>query len=124
MKTIIAGSRDISYDDTMRAIKKCPWKITSVVSGFAKGPDTHGLDWADTLKIPKFIYPADWNPKELNGKLDRAAGIKRNIQMAKNAEALIAVWDGKSKGTKHMIEEATKRGLRVFVYRTNEICHP
>jgi hypothetical protein len=29
--------------------------------------------------------------------------------------ALIAVWDGKSPGTKHMIETAKARGLPVFV---------
>jgi hypothetical protein len=38
--------------------------------------------------------------------------------MAGKAEALVAVWDGASRGTKHMIREAGKRGLRVFVYET------
>lgn len=37
--------------------------------------------------------------------------------MADYADALIAIWDGESRGTANMIEEAEKRGLKVFVYR-------
>lgn len=33
------------------------------------------------------------------------------------ADALIAFWDGKSRGTKNMIDTATKRGLKVAVVR-------
>jgi hypothetical protein len=41
--------------------------------------------------------------------------------MAERAEALIAVWDGKSKGTKHMIETAHDFGLKVYVYKFNPV---
>ena len=37
--------------------------------------------------------------------------------MANYADALIAFWDGNSKGTKHMIELAKSRGLKVYVYQ-------
>ena len=58
----------------------------------------------------KVIYmPADW---DLYGK---SAGFKRNVQMAKYADALVAFWDGVSSGTKHMIETAQKMGLDVRV---------
>ena len=40
----------------------------------------------------------------------------RNQVMADHADALIAVWDGASKGTADMIDRAKKRGLKVFVY--------
>jgi hypothetical protein len=36
--------------------------------------------------------------------------------MSEVAEALIALWDGQSRGTKHMIETARKKGLRCYVY--------
>jgi len=36
--------------------------------------------------------------------------------MAENAEALIALWDGKSKGTHNMINTAKELNLKVFVY--------
>ncbi len=40
--------------------------------------------------------------------------------MSENAEALLAIWDGKSRGTRSMIELARKRGLRTAVLRTDE----
>ena len=55
-------------------------------------------------------FPADWN------KQGKAARYKRNEQMANYANALIAFWDGKSKGTKHMIKLAKSRGLKTNVY--------
>ena len=42
--------------------------------------------------------------------------------MAEYGDALIAIWDGESRGTKNMIEEATKRKLQVFVYRADQVC--
>jgi hypothetical protein len=36
--------------------------------------------------------------------------------MGDYAHALIAVWDGKSKGTHHMIEYSKRKGLCVFIY--------
>lgn len=37
----------------------------------------------------------------------------------KNADALVAFWDGKSRGTRNMIHEATKHGLkrRIVFYK-------
>ena len=43
------------------------------------------------------------------------AGYLRNKQMAEYADALIAFWDGESKGTKHMIDLAKKNGLKVRI---------
>jgi hypothetical protein len=37
--------------------------------------------------------------------------------MAGMADALIAVWDGKSRGTKNMIETAQSMGLKLHVHR-------
>lgn len=115
MKTIIAGSRGASYQETMDAIFKCPWPITSVVSGMARGPDTFGREWAIANDIPVHCYPADWV------KWGKWAGYERNARMAKDSEALIAVWDGTSKGTKHMIEGANEYGLKVYIYSINEL---
>ena len=57
------------------------------------------------------LYPADW---ERHG---RAAGPIRNEEMAEVSDALIAFWDGKSRGTKSMIEIAMRKGLQVAVVR-------
>lgn len=111
MKTIIAGSRSItSYQEVEEAIRLSHFKITEVVSGCAQGPDTIGQMWASNAGIPIKKFPADWD------RFGKAAGIIRNTEMAKYAEALIAVWDTQSKGTEFMIAAARKLGLKVFVH--------
>ena len=112
MRTIIAGSRDIvDLNVVLEAIANSGIDITTVVSGGARGVDTLGEHAAKMMNIPVMRYEADW---DLYGK---SAGYKRNGVMAKNADALIAVWDGKSKGTKHMIDLAHLRGLIVYIWR-------
>lgn len=116
-KCIIAGSRDgVTYKDVLRAIDICPWAsdITEVVSGKALGADTFGEQWANENGIPIKEFYADWK------NLFKKAGILRNEDMGNYADALIAIWDGSSKGTKHMIDYAIKKGLKVFVYNLEE----
>lgn len=112
MRTIIAGSRTATEDDVNRAMDQCPWTcdISIVISGKAKGADLGGEKWAKKNGIPIEEHPADWNT------YGRSAGYIRNTTMGKRGEALVAVWDGVSKGTKNMIDTARKSGLRVFVY--------
>ena len=118
MKTIIAGSRDnISYEDVLMAVAAAPWNPSIVVCGMCRGADLLGKRWADENGIEVDPYPAKWKP---NGIFDRAAGHKRNAVMAQNAEALIALWDGKSPGTRGMIGLTERAGLKVFVWRLDE----
>jgi len=110
MRVIIAGSRKIrDFQVVSDAIKESGFEITEVVSGCAIGVDTNGEIWASLNKIPVKKFRAEW---DLYGK---KAGVIRNTMMAQYAEALIAVWDGKSHGTKHMIDYAREIGLKVFL---------
>lgn len=112
MKVIIAGSRDgCTAADVETAIHKSGFIISEVVSGVARGADRYGVAWAEGNKVPVTKFYPDW------GK-GRGAGLERNKQMADYAEALIAVWNGESRGTKHMIDTAKKKGLQVYVYIT------
>jgi hypothetical protein len=95
------------------ALASCGWIPTRVLCGTARGADMLGAQWAITNRVPITYYPADWHPG--GGPLDRSAGHKRNAVMAEQGEALIALWDGTSPGTRWTIELARKRGLRVFV---------
>lgn len=110
MKTIIAGGRDIT-DRALaeRAIKRARFHITEVVCGDCRGVDQIGAEWAEAQGIPVKKFPADWN------KDGNAAGPIRNRRMAEYANQLIAVWDGESKGTHNMIQEASARHLEVYV---------
>lgn len=111
MKTIIAGSRDIyDYEVVLSAVKESGFEITEVVNGMARGVDTLGGLYGRSNGIPVKQFPADWDT------YGKRAGVMRNVQMAEYADALIAVWDGKSRGTKHMIDTATKKGLKVYVF--------
>lgn len=117
MRTIIAGSRGITGVLALRLVEEAVlaarWTPSVILSGTAGGVDRAGEQWAKDHGVPVERFPAEWN------RHGRKAGALRNIRMAENADALIAVWDGESAGTKHMIEEARKRGLflKVLVER-------
>ncbi|RWZ87189.1 MAG: DUF2493 domain-containing protein [Hydrotalea sp. AMD] len=111
MRTIIAGSRNFNdYELLCAVIESCPWEITTIVSGKARGADSLGEKYAKDNDIPVDEFPANWN---LHGK---GAGPIRNQQMAENAEALIVLWDGISTGTKDMISRARKSNLKIMIY--------
>lgn len=101
MKVIVAGSR--SFDDQalmdkwIHQIKS--FGLEEIVSGHAKGADSLGEQAAANQDIKLKIFPANWN---LHGK---AAGHIRNREMANYADAAIVFWDGKSSGSRNMIEE-------------------
>ncbi|MBD3369050.1 DUF2493 domain-containing protein [Candidatus Fermentibacteria bacterium] len=115
LRTIIAGSRSV---DNIRAVEEAVtrsgFSVSEVVSGCARGADRLGEMYAGKNGLPVKRFPADWR------RLGRMAGVVRNHAMARYADALIAVWDGRSRGTGHMITTARKRGLRVYIYLVGE----
>lgn len=114
-RVIIAGGRDFDDYQLLKAtMDKLLCNITdeiTVVCGQAKGADTLGEQYAMEKGYAIDYYPAQW---KLYGK---RAGYLRNEQMAQNADALAAFWNGESRGTKHMIELAKRYGLKVRVKR-------
>lgn len=114
MRVIIAGSRSYPgwIDGVDRAVKASGFEIAIVISGVARGADTAGGMWAYANNIPVESYSADWD------KYGRKAGPIRNQQMANEADALIALWDGKSRGTRDMINRM--RNKPTFVYWEND----
>ena len=116
MKTIIAGSREITdFQVVEHAINSSGFEITEVVSGTARGVDLEGEGWASLNDVPIKRFPAKWNE---DGIFDRGAGHKRNAAMAEYADALIAIWDGASPGTRNMINCAAQAGIKIYVYST------
>lgn len=127
LRVIIAGSRD--FDDFPKLMNSCIDILHEIsdqndnldkiriVSGTARGADLLGEQYAKVAGYEVSRFPADWDG------LGKRAGYVRNAEMAKYAMAdenygvLIAFWDGKSKGTKHMIDLAEKKGLEVHVVR-------
>lgn len=114
-RVIIAGGRD--FNDYQRLKDYMDWALQNiekeiiVVSGGARGADLLGEQYANERGYSVDLHPADW---EKHGK---GAGFIRNREMAENADALVAFWDGKSRGTEHMINFAKTHGLNVRIVR-------
>jgi hypothetical protein len=112
IKVIIAGGRDFKDYDKLVEICDIAFKNNNsieIVSGVAAGADTLGERYAIERGHQIKRFPADWD------KYGKGAGYHRNIEMADYAGALLAFWDGKSRGTLHMINRANEKGLKVKV---------
>ena len=113
-RVIIAGGR--TFIDFELMCSKCDAilknkKNVEVVSGTARGADDLGERYAVERCYDIKQFPADWD------KYGKSAGYKRNKQMAEYGDALIAFWDGISKGTKHMIDLAKENNLPVRIIK-------
>ena len=118
-KVIVAGGRDFDnyeylkekLDKTFNSLGDSDAHPIEVISGMADGADTLGIRYAEEHKLTMVLYPANWK------RYPRMAGILRNIDMLATATHLVAFWNGKSHGTKHMIEIARDKGIPVWVYK-------
>lgn len=113
MRVIVAGGRDYGDYEHVRAVLdsfRPTLGITEIVSGCAPGADTLGERWAMEHGIPVKPFPAKW--KTDSGEIDRGAGFRRNEEMARYADCLIAFPGGR--GTAHMIKRARRHGLKVY----------
>lgn len=111
-KVIIAGGRD--FDNYELLCKICDYMLSEqsdieIVSGLARGADSLGLRYAKERGYPVKEFAAQWD------KFGKSAGYRRNAEMADYADALIAFWDEKSKGTNHMINLASEKNIKVKV---------
>jgi len=111
MKVVVAGSRSIVDEKIVAdAIEASGFDVTEVVSGGARGVDSLGEEWAKARGIKVSRFPADWK------RDGRGAGMIRNSVMLAEADAVVAVWDGESRGTLDMMRKAKKAGKALFVW--------
>ncbi len=115
MKLLVAGSRayanqlirvvslldDLVFENPAHLFWDKP-DIEEVISGCASGPDHAAIVWAENHKISVKKMPADWKAKGIT------AGFARNEEMAKLCDYAIIIWDGKSRGTTHMMDMLNK----------------
>ena len=119
MRCIIAGGRDFKdYERLKKVMDSCPYEITEVVCGKARGADSLGEKWAIERGIHVKYFVADWEG------LGKRAGFVRNVDMAEYAcengsdnGLLVAFWNEVSRGTKSMIDLATKKCMVVKVIK-------
>lgn len=108
----IIGSRDFNDYELLKSEADNLveyYKITTIVSGGAKGADTLAEKYADEHNLKKQIYYPEWG---VHGK---KAGFIRNKVIWDNCDIILAFWDGKSPGTKHSIEQIMKKDKIPFM---------
>ena len=110
MRVVICGSRSVTdYQELLRAVHDCGFHITEVISGGAIGVDQMGERWAEEKNLAIRRFRPDY------AHYGRSAPIVRNSEMLDESEAIIAVHDGRSRGTAWMIRHAHRRCKPVFV---------
>ena len=114
-RVAVAGCRHYeNYEEAKKYIDFCISEIRKkytliIVSGGCRGADALGERYAAESGFMAEIYPAVWE------KYGRAAGPKRNKKIAEISDYIICFWDGKSKGTKSLIQFAEKAGKTVKI---------
>lgn len=102
----VVGSRTFTDYKVLSSVlgvlpMNCPIVSTAdtnqFICGGARGADSLGEKWANDRKLPTVSVLPDW------GQHGKAAGFIRNVKMALLTDVLVAFWDGKSNGTRHML---------------------
>ena len=108
MKIAIVGSRNLTIQNLEGYL---PQDVTKIVSGGAKGIDACAREYAHQagLKLTEFL--PDYQ------RYGRSAPLRRNLEIIRYADEVIAFWDGQSRGTRFVIEECRKQGKKVTVYK-------
>lgn len=114
MKVIIAGGRDFTDYGLLR--EKLDYLLSNqtdiqIICGEARGADTLGKRYANEHGYAVLSFPADWS------KYGKSAGYRRNKEMAEEADALVAFWDGESRGTSSMISIMRKMNKPIRIIR-------
>ena len=115
MKIIVAGGREFNNKEIIfRCLDSVGIKKEyTIISGHATGVDSMAELYAKERGLTLEIYPAQWD------KYGKKAGPMRNHEMACNGDALIAFWDGSSRGTKNMLRHAVTKRLSIIVFDYN-----
>lgn len=111
MRVAIIGSRGLWVNNLGKYL---PNGVTEIVSGGAKGIDSCARAYAleNEIKLTEFL--PDYK------RYGRGAPLKRNWQIIEYADLVLAFWDGKSRGTKFVIDNCKNMGVPVKIFMTNK----
>jgi hypothetical protein len=122
MRVAIVGSRGIEGDLTALLDdilpNGTPGYTTAIVSGGARGVDRSAEAYADAHGIEKIIFYPNY---KLFGK---KAPLMRNYDIIDNADMVIAIWDGVSRGTAHSINYAIESNKTVVICNCDRVDTP
>lgn len=113
MKLAIIGSRNFADKELLfSTVDKIRDKIELIISGGAVGADSLAQEYAKERGLPILVVYPNWRP---DGKFDKGAGFRRNIDIVKQSSHVLAFWDKKSHGTEHSISVAEREGKPVKI---------
>lgn len=121
MKVIVAGSRTIQNRGiVIDACHEAPFTIDTLIHGGARGVDSLAADSKKALGAKDVVeIQPDYDDPDLDN--EKQAPRKRNTKMAERADALVAIWDGESPGTRDMIKKALQEGLDIYVKQLQDL---
>lgn len=121
MRIMVTGSRTWSSRACIeQALFGCMVKYDGlvVIAGGAPGADRLAAQVCEDLGVQFEEYPADWDG------LGPKAGFVRNQAMIEmSIDGVVAFWDGTSKGTRHAVDLAVKRGITVWLFMATGEVH-
>lgn len=109
MKVAVVGSRNLTINNLGDYLPK---DTTEIVSGGARGIDRCARAYAKSHNIKLTEFLPDYE------RYGRSAPLKRNLQIIRYADIVLAFWDGKSNGTRFVIENCKKENVPIKVYTT------
>lgn len=108
MKVAIVGSRNLYVNDLEKYL---PEGVSEIVSGGAKGIDASAADYAVSHNIKLTEFLPEYK------RYGKSAPLKRNLEIIKYSDLVIVFWDGKSKGTKYVIDNCKKLNIKLIIYQ-------
>lgn len=111
MKLAVIGSRSFTDYDQLKTLLK-DHGITEIISGGASGADFLAERFAREHHLKLTVFRPDWDTH------GRAAGIIRNRTIVDVADAVVAFWDGASRGTAFTIKyaQAQNKPIEIIQY--------
>ena len=106
MKLAIIGSRNLTVEHLEQYLYP---EVCEIVSGGAKGIDACAAQYAKEHGLTLTVFLPEYE------RYGKGAPLKRNQAILDYADAVLAFWDGRSRGTKWVIDRCAKMGKEVHV---------
>ena len=107
MRVAIIGSRSITVNNLEKYIPK---NTSEIVSGGAVGVDKCAEKFAFENNIKFTVFLPNYN------KYGKAAPLKRNLEIIDYSDIVLAFWDGKSHGTRHVIKKCKEKLVPIKIF--------
>ncbi|HIV67949.1 MAG TPA: DUF2493 domain-containing protein [Candidatus Butyricicoccus stercorigallinarum] len=109
MRVAIVGSRSITMDCFAEVLRYIPRGASEIVSGGAEGADALAQQYAQYAHLPLKVFPPDY------ARFRKSAPLQRNIEIVRYSDYVLVLWDGRSRGAAHVIDNCIREYTPVHV---------